>query len=100
MDRRPAGYQCDMASGHSDLRLADEGARMVAVSSAGDDRLYELPTGDSTVYAHMEVGVLVPWQMTLSTGPVRPRPPRNGRWVRHFEASRGVPLPRFLSGLA
>jgi hypothetical protein len=89
-----------MASGHSELRLADEGARILAVSSAGDDRLYELPSGDATVYAHMEEGVLVPWQMTLSTGPVRPRPPRRGRWVRHREASDGVPLPRFLSRLA
>jgi hypothetical protein len=88
-----------MTSGPSDLRLADEGARMVAVSSAGDDRLYEVPGRDSTVFAHMEEGVLVPWQMTLSTGPVRPRPPRNGRWVRNHEASSGVPLPRFLSRL-
>jgi hypothetical protein len=89
-----------MANGPGGLALADEGARIVAVSSAGDDRLYELPGSDSMVYAHMEDGVLVPWQMTLSTGPVRPRPPRRGRWVRHHEASDGVPLPRFLSRLA
>jgi hypothetical protein len=86
-----------MPSGPSELRLADEGARIVAVSSTGDDRLYELSAGDATVYAHMEEGVLVPWQMTLSTGRVRPRPPRKGRWVAHHDASSGVPLPRFLS---
>ena len=89
-----------MPSCPNDLRLAGGGARIVAVSSAGDDRLYELPGGDSPVYAHIEDGELVPWQMTLSTGPVRPRPPRKGRWVRHHEASNGVPLPRFLSRTA
>ncbi|MGN6379888.1 MAG: hypothetical protein ACTHNU_13120 [Gaiellales bacterium] len=89
-----------MPGGQVDLQLAGSGARMVAVSSGGDDRLYTLPTGDRVVYAHIEDGALVPWQMTLSTGPVRPRPPRQGRWVERREASDGVPLPRFLSRLA
>jgi hypothetical protein len=85
-----------MTNTKADVELDGDGAKMVAISSSGDDRLYELSHGFDVLYAHVENGRLVPWQMTLSTGPTRPRPPQHGRWVEHREASSGVPLPRFL----
>jgi len=41
-------------------------------------------------------GTVEDWQMALSTGTVRPRPPSRGRWVRPSTGNEATPLPRFL----